>query len=60
MKEVEVTLKVWVPKTETPATNQQIKDWIYFEVGYNAGLSSTNPLMDHELYGNVQDCSINF
>ena len=50
---VEVKFSV---KPPVEATEEQIREWIYFELGYHAQMSTDNPLHEYDL--DAEDVSI--
>lgn len=43
MKTIKIELEVAIPETES--TEQQIKDWLYYEMGYSGSVSASNPII---------------
>ncbi len=46
LKKVEIRLEIDVPDN---ATNQQIEDWVSFQVGLLGSCSGDNPMVDMDL-----------
>ena len=44
-----VTVKFELNIPDVDATDEQIRDWVRFELGEIGGLSEDNPLCDHEV-----------
>lgn len=43
MRTIKIELEVSFPETE--ATKEEIKDWLYYEMGYSGSISMRNPII---------------
>jgi hypothetical protein len=43
MKTIKIELEVALPETE--ATSEEIKAWLYYEMGYSGSISGSNPII---------------
>lgn len=58
MKTVEVTIIIELPEIDKHVTKEQLYEWVHYVTGFTSSMSTKNPLVDHELSGNVQECLI--
>jgi len=56
MKTIKIEMEVAFP--ETLSTEQEIKDWLYYEMGYSGSISILNPIIKEGEPINVKEMFI--